>query len=73
MQDFNTLGEGWFKYAGDFKLDFKNGKGTLFLVNGDIFYGHFKNDMVHGVGSYHKADGSVISGEWSESQLIHVF
>jgi len=31
----------WVKYQGDFQNDAKDGIGTLYLVNGDRFFGNF--------------------------------
>jgi len=51
------LGEYWVKYEGDFLDDNKEGIGTLYLSNGDVFTGEFKNDLVHGKGTYIPAEG----------------
>lgn len=51
-ENFNNLEDGWIKYEGDFKNDSKNGIGTLYIHNGDIFFGEFKSDEINGKGSY---------------------
>ncbi len=34
----------WVSYEGEFKHDAKDGKGTLYLINGDKFEGTFEDD-----------------------------
>ncbi len=57
FDDFSNLQEMWVKYQGDFKHDAKDGIGTLYLVNGDRFFGTFSDDQVHGKGKYTRHDG----------------
>jgi len=74
--NFDNLGESWVKYEGDFKDDAKDGVGTLYLVNGDKFFGSFVNDRVHGKGSYHienAQEKKVITGEWNTNKLVHTY
>jgi hypothetical protein len=39
--NFNTLDEEWIKYEGQLKKDAKDGKGKLYLTNGEIYNGLF--------------------------------
>mgnify|MGYP000211506929 CR=1 FL=1 len=50
--------------------DFKKGKGTLMLSNGEYFEGTFDNDMVEGPGAFHCKDGRVIKGIWKQNHLV---
>jgi len=70
INDFSTIGEGWIKYEGFFQDDNKHGFGTIYLENGDKFFGNFVNDLVQGKGSYHRANGEVVTGEWNEEKLV---
>lgn len=42
----------------------KNGKGTLFLSNGEKFEGTFVADSVEGPGVFYCRNGSKINGVW---------
>ena len=44
----------WIKYEGDFQNSEKHGLGTLYLINGDKFFGNFEKDQAHGKGKYTK-------------------
>ena len=75
--DFSNLQEMWEKYQGDFKCDAKDGIGTLYLVNGDRFFGTFSDDQVHGKGKYTVCSGATdggepveITGEWENNVLV---
>ena len=77
-KDFNLLNEYWLKYAGQFKEDCKEGKGTLFISNGEKFEGNFTNDIIQGIyfqliikgeGVYH-TKGGIIHGIWRYNKLI---
>ena len=46
--DLNEVCDNWEKYEGSFKNDEKNGVGTLFISNGDVFFGQFEDDMASG-------------------------
>lgn len=54
---------------GDFKDDFKEGFGVLYISNGEKFEGHFCNDIIHGKGVYFKRDGNIISGVWDQNKF----
>ena len=43
----------WIKYQGNFKDDFKEGSGKLYLSNGEKYEGYFCNDVVHGEGKFY--------------------
>lgn len=68
-RNFEELGEGWVKYEGEFVEDNKEGKGTLTLVNGEVFIGIFYNDFVQGWGKFYGVEGSCIEGEWINNVL----
>ncbi len=70
FMDFNTIGESWVKYEGNFRNNGKHGLGTVYLVNGDKFFGHFQNDKLNGQGSYYKSNGEIICGKWIDNVLI---
>ncbi len=63
-KDLNKIIDGWNKYEGEFVFDFKEGKGELSLMNGDIFIGEFQKNLAHGKGVYRKANGEEMKGEW---------
>ena len=54
------MGELWLKYCGEFKDDYKEGEGVLYISNGEKLEGHFCNDIVHGKGTFYKLDGRII-------------
>lgn len=41
-KNFETLGNGWEKYEGEFNMDLKEGFGVLYLSNGEKYAGNFK-------------------------------
>eukprot|EP01017_Pseudomicrothorax_dubius_P015173 TRINITY_DN1759_c0_g1_i4.p1 TRINITY_DN1759_c0_g1~~TRINITY_DN1759_c0_g1_i4.p1 ORF type:complete len:227 (+),score=58.37 TRINITY_DN1759_c0_g1_i4:103-783(+) len=69
-ENFDTLGDYWLKYEGEFYEDNKEGLGTLFLTNNECFTGEFRNDVADGKGTFHRIDGTVAVGEWRNNQLI---
>lgn len=50
--NFDEINDYWIKYSGNFFEDNKEGKGTLFLSNGDLYKGDFKDDMIDGKGIF---------------------
>ena len=50
---FNIPEINWLYYEGEFKMDHKEGFGTLHMANGDKFSGCFKNDSVEGFGTFY--------------------
>ena len=68
--NFDYLQEHWEKYDGQFQDDFKEGFGTLYLVNGEKYVGQFVHDMIHGQGAFYKNTGEVIQGTWQRNQLV---
>lgn len=68
--DFSQLENFWLRFEGNFNMDNKEGKGTLFLPNGDIFYGKFVKDNVEGEGKYVIKDGAIITGLWKDNKYI---
>lgn len=71
--DFKQLQGGWTKFEGVFDSGKKEGFGTLFIANGDIFVGTFARDVVHGRGSYTLKNGQKYIGLWMENILIQKF
>ncbi len=41
------------KYTGEWKGDFKHGKGTYFYANGNKFMGEYQNGIKHGYGTFY--------------------
>ena len=64
-QDFSKLGNGWNKYEGEFEEGAREGRGMLYLMNGDIFEGDFRRDVVHGRGVIRTEEGGIFFGEWN--------
>lgn len=71
--DFRSLKGGWTKFEGLYYLGAKQGLGTLFLANGDIYVGRFTRDVVHGRGSYTAKNGKTFVGMWQENCLVEKF
>ena len=72
-KNFTDLKEMWVKYEGEFENDAKHGIGTLYLANGDKFFGNFSEDLVHGEGQYtstQDGDKVEIIGEWEKNLFI---
>ena len=69
-RNFDSLGEFWAKYDGDFLLDNKEGYGSLHIANGDIYEGEFSSDMIHGSGVYYFKNGKKVNGLWDQNRLV---
>lgn len=67
--DFDHINDYWVKYEGKFQDDNKEGFGTLYLTNGDIFQGNFEQDAVNGPGTYIKKNGQRIDGFWHNNKM----
>jgi len=50
---FNLSELNWTYYEGEFKMDHKEGFGTLYMTNGDRFSGSFKSDAIEGFGTFY--------------------
>lgn len=61
--------DGWQRYEGEFKMDKKDGFGTLYFVNGDKFSGCFREDMVEGYGTFTSRKGEIVAGIWKNNIL----
>eukprot|EP01017_Pseudomicrothorax_dubius_P040946 TRINITY_DN649_c0_g2_i1.p1 TRINITY_DN649_c0_g2~~TRINITY_DN649_c0_g2_i1.p1 ORF type:complete len:1064 (+),score=305.53 TRINITY_DN649_c0_g2_i1:140-3331(+) len=72
-ENFDLLGDFWYKYEGEFVEDNKEGQGTLFLTNNEIFSGEFRNDAADGCGAFQRMDGTVVNGEWRSNKLVRQF
>lgn len=42
----------------------------MVFSNGEIFVGSFHKDMVDGPGEFHRMNGEVVSGVWSQNQMV---
>lgn len=71
-EDFNAVENDrlWSSYSGEFKMDQKNGVGTLRFRTGEKLIGSFKNDKVDGNCAFYQKDGSVLQGVWADDKLI---
>ena len=58
----------WTKYEGEFTNGYFNGKGKLYLSNGDIFYGQFAEGSISGNGLV-KNQSKTIVGKWERNEL----
>lgn len=70
--DFSALGEKWIRYEGEFHNDIKDGKGKLFLTNGERFEGDFIDDKIHGRGKFFTNDSQVVAGLWQDDKLVSI-
>lgn len=73
FKNFNTMGNNWLQYDGEFLDGKMHGLGALTLTNKQRFVGKFKNGKANGTGTFQKSDGTTVSGEWENNQLINVF
>jgi hypothetical protein len=48
----------------------KNGRGTLYLSNGEKFVGEFIADVVEGLGTFYCQNGRQVTGRWANNQKI---
>lgn len=56
-------------YKGEINDNFlPDGKGILFLENGDIYYGEFNNGIKEGKGKYIYKDLDIYIGDWEEDK-----
>lgn len=69
-EDFGYLNGRWLRYEGMFSKDLKNGKGILFLSNGERFYGNFEQDYVNGPGTFYVNNGKIVHGVWKNDKFI---
>jgi hypothetical protein len=72
-KSWDDVDEYWIRYEGNFVDDNKDGKGKLFLSNGEVFEGYFKSDLVTGEGTFYKTDGKIIRGLWKDNQLVQLY
>lgn len=71
--DFSTVGNGWVKYDGQFVEGLKDGLGSLYFSNNDLYIGKFKRNKAEGRGAYTKADSFVVVGRWESDQLKETY
>ena len=55
-------------YEGEFKLDLKNGVGSIFLGNKDFYEGEFINDLYEGQGTYNWNNESCWIGKFKKGR-----
>jgi|JI6StandDraft_1071083.scaffolds.fasta_scaffold04165_2 hypothetical protein len=72
-RSWDDVDEYWIRYEGSFVDDNKDGRGKLFLSNGEVFEGWFQNDYVTGEGTFHRNDGKVVRGVWKNNQLVEQY
>jgi hypothetical protein len=69
FEDFGKLERGWLKFQGEFSKGLKNGRGIIYLTNGEIFIGNFKDGKVEGEGMFIKVNAEKIKGLWRGNVL----
>ncbi|MCS6967767.1 MAG: hypothetical protein RMJ44_00420 [Cytophagales bacterium] len=52
------------KYAGNYRLGKRHGKGTFIWADGSQYTGMWRNDLMEGYGVYTGADGTTYEGQW---------
>jgi hypothetical protein len=57
---------------GYFENDLKEGRGELFLTNGEHFEGNFHADFVEGEGVCTTSEGSRVRGQWHFNVLQRI-
>lgn len=55
--DLGKLGRCWLYFRGTFSGGMRQGRGTVFLSNGEYFTGEFFHDAAEGPGKYHCLGG----------------
>ena len=68
--NFDSLGNSWEKYEGDFENGQWHGLGTLHLTSGEKFVGKFRNGLVHGKGIFYQSNGKIVPGEWNDNKFV---
>ena len=58
------------KYEGEYSNGKRNGEGTCYFANGDIYIGQFKDDHMHGKGIYKHTDGTIDEGLWEDDNYL---
>ena len=59
-------------YDGDLNINIKDGVGTLYFIDGSIYYkGQFRNDKFNGIGTMYNFDRTVYyEGVWFEGRKL---
>ncbi|CAD8101391.1 unnamed protein product [Paramecium primaurelia] len=70
-RDFDNVEDYWTKYSGSFKMDNKEGQGSLHLTNGERFVGCFERDLINGKGVFYRMDGKMMEGRWVDNKLVY--
>lgn len=68
--DIANFEQFWVKYEGFFYEDNKEGRGKLYISNGELFEGAFRDDIAEGEGMFWKMDGEKVRGVWEMNKLI---
>lgn len=58
--------------VGDFKNDYKEGRGKFVLSNGEYFEGEFHNDSINGRGVFRTAENEKVEGIWENNVLVRL-
>ncbi len=58
------------KYEGEWKNDFKEGKGKMIYNNGEKYEGEWKNDLKEGKGIMYYNNGERYEGEFKNNEII---
>lgn len=69
-KNFNSLGNFWVYYEGDFRGSLFDGMGDLMLSNEEKFVGKFVNGVVHGEGCFYRNNGEMELGLWENNILV---
>ena len=56
-------------YIGEFKNGLSEGKGELFLPNGEYYKGEFSNNKCHGKGEYHFLNKKIFKGNFLNNKI----
>jgi hypothetical protein len=66
---------GYIEYIGELssksngRVPMVNGKGIIYLSNGEVYVGEFKDDEINGNGKYTFANGEVYVGEFKDDEI----
>lgn len=65
-----NIGKFWTKFEGNFVNGCKEGPGTIYLSNGNIFTGVFDRDLANGKGAVYVDGDLVLKGAWKDNLLV---
>ncbi len=64
-----TEGSAEARYEGYYTADKKNGMGTFYYANGDVYQGEFKDNVRTGTGTYTWANGETYTGQFLDDKM----